>query len=131
MFKRSSKKFSLTPKWPEHLPTHCGKCGNGYDERFSLEIGPGRLGRWLRKISPWLTIVMIALLFLTKLKFLELGGNSGAMAFAAIIVVPAVLVYILGGLLPTRSRLYCHKCNRSEFHPIPEEFDNRIARVAE
>ena len=49
--------FSLTPKWPVGLPDHCEHCGNGYDIRFALEIGPGRLGRFLRKIAPWMTAV--------------------------------------------------------------------------
>lgn len=64
MIKRTDKDFTLTPKWPEHMPTHCGKCENAYDSRFSLEFGPGRLGRWLRKIAPWMTVMVLALLFL-------------------------------------------------------------------
>ena len=69
---------------------------------------------------------MIALMFLTKLSFLNLGGSGGAMAFATAIVLPSVIVYLLGGLLPNRSRLYCHKCDRAGFHPLPGKHDSRI-----
>jgi len=109
------KSLSLTPEWPTSLPDHCEHCGNGYDIRFALEIGPGRLGRLLRKIAPWMTLVMFLLMIVTKLSFFSLSGNGGAMAFAAIILLPSIILWIIGGLLPTKTRLYCFKCDRSEF----------------
>ena len=123
--------FSLTPKWPVGIPDHCERCGNGYDIRFAMEIGPGRLGRFLRKIAPWMTIVMVVLMFATKLSFLGLGGGGGAMAFAAALVIPSIALWIIGGLLPTKTRLYCFKCDRTEFFHPPEFIDNRISIVSE
>ncbi len=123
--------FSLTPKWPTGLPDHCEHCGNGYDIRFALEIGPSRLGRFLRKAAPWMTIVTLVLMFMTKLAFLGLGGNGGAMAFAVALITPSIILWILGGLLPTKARLYCFKCDRSDYFEPPEFIDNRISKVSE
>jgi hypothetical protein len=112
-------KFSITPEWPPALPDHCDHCGNRFDIRFALEIGPSRLGRFLRKIAPWMTIVMLLLMFATKLSFLGLGGNGGVMAFALALILPSILLWMIGGLLPTKARLYCFKCDRSHFyHPL-------------
>lgn len=125
------ERFSLEPAWPVGLPDHCEHCDNGYDIRFALEIGPGRFGRFLRKIAPWMTIVMVVLMFVTKLSFLRLGGNGGAMAFAVALVLPSIVLWVIGGILPTRARLYCFKCDRSTFFHPPEFLDNRIPRVSE
>ncbi len=130
MIKRP-KNFSLTPEWPAGLPDHCEHCGNGYDIRFALEVGPGRLGRFLRKIAPWMTIVMFILMFVTKLSFLDLGGRGAAMAFAVALILPSIILWIIGGMLPNKTRLYCFKCDRSEFFHMPEFLDNRISRVSE
>lgn len=123
--------FLLTPKWPVGLPNHCEHCGNGYDIRFALEIGPGRLGRFLRKIAPWMTVVMLGLMFATKLSFLGMGGNGGMMAFAVALILPSIVLWIIGGILPTKARLYCFKCNREDYFHPPEFLDNRIPKVSE
>ena len=125
------KSFSLTPEWPIGIPDHCEHCGNGYDIRFALEIGPNRLGRFLRKIAPWMTIVMLVLMFSTKLAFLSLDGTGAAMAFAVALLVPSIILWIIGGLLPTKARVYCFRCDRSDFFHPPEFFDNRISEVSE
>ena len=128
---KKPKSFSLTPGWPEGLPRHCESCGNEYDIRFALQISPGKLGRFLRRLSPWMTVVMLGLLFATKLSFLGMGGNGGMMAFAAEIVLPSVVLWVLGGILPTKARLYCFKCDRAEYFHPPDYLDNRISRVSE
>ena len=124
-------KFSLTPAWPDDLPERCSKCQKTYDIRSSLEIGPGRSGRALKKFAPWMTIVMVVLLFSTNLSFLTLVGNGGAMAFAGAIVFPSLVLSVLGSILPLKARLYCHKCHHTEFHPLPKKQDNRITSVSE
>ena len=123
--------FSLTPKWPADIPDHCERCRNGYDIRFALEIGPSRFGRSLRRIAPWMTIIMLFLMFLTKLSFLRMGGDAGIMAFAMALILPSVALWITGGILPTKARLYCSKCNRSAYYKPPSFIDNRIAKVSE
>jgi len=110
--------FSLTPEWPTGIPNHCEHCGNNYDILFALEVGPCRKGRLLRKFAPWMTIVMFILMALTKFSFLDFGGGGAPMAFVAAIILPSVLIWILGGLLPTKLRLYCYKCNRSEYFNV-------------
>lgn len=123
--------FSLTPEWPAALPDHCQHCGNGYDIRSALEIGPGQFGRFLRRIAPWMTILMFAIMFATKLSFLSLGGNGGAMAFAVALILPSIVLWIIGGILPTKARVYCFKCDKSEFFPPPKFLDNRIPAASE
>jgi len=129
--KKKHRNFSLTPEWPECLPTHCQCCHERHDIRSALEIGPGPTGRFLRKIAPWMTIVMVVVMFATKLSFLGLGGNGGAMAFAAALVVPSVIFWVAGGLMPTRARLFCFRCNTAVYHRVPRKFDNRIPVVDE
>lgn len=123
--------FSLTPQWPVGLPQHCECCGNEYDIRFALEIGPGKLGRFLRKFAPWMTVVILGILFATRLAFLGMGGNGGMMAFAAAIILPSVILWVIGGILPTKARLYCFKCDRAEYFHPPGFIDNRIQQVSE
>jgi hypothetical protein len=123
--------FSLSPKWPADLPEHCPQCGHTYDIRSALEIGPGPTGRFLKHYAPWMTVVMMVLMFATKLSFLRLGGNGGAMALAAAVVLPSVVLSLLGGLLPSCSRLFCHQCRHESFHALPKERDNRIPTVSE
>jgi hypothetical protein len=128
---RKNHDFSLTPTWPACLPERCHCCNHPYDIRSSLEIGPGPAGRFFRRIAPWMTIVMLGIMFATKLSFLTLGGWGGAMAFAVALVVPSVILWVIGGLLPTRARLYCFKCNTTTFHRVPRKIDNRIPVVTE
>lgn len=129
--KNKNHHFSLTPTWPDSLPNHCHACHKPYDIRSALEIGPGPFGRFLRKAAPWMSIVMLILMFATKLSFLGLGGGGGAMAFAAALVFPSVVLWVLAGLLPIRARLYCFKCDSSTFFKTPKKLDNRIAKVSE
>lgn len=123
--------FSLTPKWPVGLPDHCEYCGNKYDIRFAFEIGPGKLGRFLRKLAPWMTIIMLVLMFVTKLSFLGLGGNGGMMAFVAALILPSIALWIIGGILPTKARLYCFKCDRKDYFHPPKFIDNPISKASE
>lgn len=123
--------FSLTPSWPEELPTHCPTCGRKFDIRGDLEIGPNQAGRALRKFAPWMTMVMLGIMFATKLSFFTLGGWGGAMAFAAALVVPSIVLWIIGGLLPTRARLSCFKCSTTSYHRLPVNLDNRVRIVTE
>lgn len=78
-----------------------------------------------------MTIVMVLVMFSTKLSFLGMGGNGGAMAFAVALILPSIILWIIGGILPKRARLYCFKCNKAEFFPPPGFLDNRISRVTE
>lgn len=121
--------FSLIPRWPESLPTHCAKCHSRYDIRSALQIGPGRLGRGLRRVAPWMTVIVLIAMFLTRLEFLTLGGQGGAMAFALAIILPSIVLWVLGGIFPERARLYCSSCGHTEFHRPPELLDNRIPKV--
>ena len=127
----SPSKFSLTPEWPADLPDQCSKCGNPYNIRSNLEIGPGRTGRFLKRIAPWMCIVMVIVMIVTKLSFLRLGGNGGAMALAVAVIFPSIILSALGCILPGKTRLFCHKCRHQEFHPLPKHRDNRIPTVTE
>lgn len=67
---------------------------------------------------------MIAVNFI----FMALGGLqmfSGSTSYSAgglilFLLAPSVVFHVLGGILPGRIRLYCHKCDHSEYFKIPK-----------
>jgi len=82
-------------------------------------------------MAPWMTVVMVVLMFATQLSFLSLGGNGAPMAFAVALIAPSVVLWVIGGLLPSRARLFCFRCNTTTFHRLPRKLDNRICVVSE
>lgn len=78
-----------------------------------------------------MTVVMLAMIFATKLEFLGMGGNGAMMSFAAAIVFPSIILWVAGGILPSKARLYCGKCDKVKYVSPPKVLDNRIARVSE
>ena len=113
MTRKSDQNFSLQAELPSGLPTECEKCGNAYDARISHTIGPCRFGRWLRKIAPPFSIIVLILLLIS-------GAGAPSMHYAIVVIGPSILLYILGGILPIRSRLYCHKCKTSSYFKPPK-----------
>ncbi len=128
---REFKKCRHSLRWPDDIPSECSHCGFKFDIRSNLEIGPGAIGRMMRKHSYWLCLVIILIMAVTKLEFLNLGGNGGAMALAIAIILPSIIVHIIAGILPSRARTYCPSCNNIEYHPLPSHLDNRIPNVSE
>ncbi len=123
--------FSLLPEWPKSIPSCCPRCQQKFDIRYSLELGPGKVGRHLKRGAPLLAVFMVVLMFATKLSFLNIGGSGGAMAFAVAIILPSLLLSGLASLLPKRVRVHCFQCGNEKFHALPRELDNRISRVTE
>jgi len=113
---KKTHRFNLTPEWPSSLPTHCEKCDNAYDARFSLEVGPSRLGRALKKSAPLISI-LILVLFLTR-------NDSMVLNSLGMTALSAVGLYLAGSLCPHRTRLYCHNCGYTEYLPILDSWEH-------
>lgn len=117
--KKVPKDFTLDHKWPIGLPTKCERCDNTYDKRFSLEVGPGRLGRFLRRTAPWLSVAMFVVL-LGLAKHLPTGDFGRILPIPIVILLPSLILYLAGGFLPIKTRLYCYKCDRASYYHSPE-----------
>ena len=117
--KKVPKDFTLDHKWPAGLPTECEHCGNTYDKRFSLEIGPGRLGRLLKTIAPWLSLVMFLVVLGMHIRTSPLDK---IIPIPLLVLFPSLLLYLVGGLFPVRTRLYCFKCDRASYFLPPDDW---------
>lgn len=119
--KNIPKDFTLDHRWPSGLPTRCEHCENAYDKRFSLEVGPGRIGRLLRRNASWLSVVMF---FIVLGMHVRTGDLGRVLPIPVIILLPSLVLYIFGGLLPIKTRLHCFKCNRASYFNPPDEWSS-------
>ena len=74
--------------------------------------GRGLIAGWVISDAPWLApLVFVALLFsLSLLSPSSVRSQGGGMAFAAMVVLPSILVTLIAKCLPRRFRVSCHKC---------------------
>ena len=120
--KNIPKDFTLDHRWPTGLPEKCDHCGNTYDKRFSLEVGPGRIGRLFRRNASWISVVIFILVLGM---YLQTGSFLGTLLpFPIIAFLPSLVLYIAGGLFPLKTRLYCHKCDRASYFQPPEQWSS-------
>jgi len=130
---KTQKPFSLTPAWPDHLPEKCPCCGHHYDIRINLEIGPNRLGRFLRRFAPFMavTALLTSMILLATADGSRTAPTEAGFARALFMIAPAVVLHALAGTLPKKTRLSCHKCGAKGFYDLPETKDNRMTVVNE
>ena len=120
--KERNKNLLLTPEWPTHLPERCEKCENRYDPILSLELGPGRLGRFMKFIALWLPLAAIPIFLPARIRPLH---------FLIAVFLPSLIVFIFGHLLPKKTRLHCHNCGKTEYYNPPDSWEYRLAENAE
>lgn len=116
--KERNKNLLLTPEWPTHFPERCEKCENRYDPILSLELGPGRLGRFMKFIALWLPLAAIPIFLPARIRPLH---------FLTAVFLPSLIVFIFGNLLPKKTRLHCHNCGKTEYYNPPDSWDYRLA----
>lgn len=115
---KTPKKNLLLPlEWPAFLPTRCERCDNLYEPRFSLSIGPCRLGRALKPVALWMPVVSFTMALPGTIRPIPLIINT---------LLPSIMLFITIHLLPKKARLHCHNCRKTDYFEPPESWSHRL-----
>lgn len=109
-------------KWPEDLPSKCDVCGFKFRAGWNLQIGPNRLGRFLRKAAIISFLPCLIALFAIPVILdhffpaLEINDQLTGWFLLTMIFLPPVL-YFVSLFMPITRRVQCMKCDWSRDYP--------------
>ncbi len=94
--------------YPKDLPSCCPECGKQFRSKVNLEIGPGKVSRFLKALAygmivPWM---IIAIVVLVTIGFPN-GGFAGGYAIVGIRFIPPALIALMSVLFPISRRINC------------------------
>jgi len=120
-----SRGSSYTRPWPEDIPEKCGVCGTRFIHGFNLSVGPGKVGRVLRRIAyfgflPFLLLGGFVLPVLLPEFFKSLRDNHQSWAVLGMMFFPSLIFGILSVLMPVSRRVQCKKCGWLRDYKLPK-----------
>jgi len=118
-----SRPFYEQP-WPADLPESCQVCGTKFRFGFNLSSGPGRIGRFLRKIAyvGFLPCLLLGFVLPGIFPGLYRGFNESHAwwLFFGIMFLPPMLLGGLSAMMPASRHLECMKCGwNRDYNPLP------------
>jgi hypothetical protein len=102
--------MQMQTQWASDIPACCPQCGKGFDARWNLVVGAGRVGRFL-KATAWAMLIPYVILgpyFFVKLGIL--AGMAGGYGIIGMMFLPPAVVQFLGVLSPLSRRVTCNSC---------------------
>ena len=109
-------------KWPEDLPSKCDMCGFKFRAGWNLQIGPNRLGRFLRKAAKisflpcFIALFAIPLILDHFLPDLKIDELLTVWFILTMIFLPPVM-FFASLFMPITRRVECLKCDWSRDYP--------------
>lgn len=109
-------------KWPDDLPSKCDMCGFKFRAGWNLQIGPNRLGRFLKKASVISFLPCLAALFVIPMILehlfpaMEIDERITVCFILTMIFLPPVM-FFSSLFMPIIRRVECKTCNWSRDYP--------------
>lgn len=105
-------------KWPEDLPPKCDMCGFKFRPGWNLQIGPNRVGRFLRTAAKKSFLPCLIALFAIPVVLnhffpaLKINDQLTQWFILTMIFLPPVM-YFTSMFTPLTRRVQCFKCDWS------------------
>lgn len=109
-------------KWPKDLPSKCDICGFKFRPGWNLQIGPNRVGRFLRKASIqsflpcWIALFAIPAILEYFFPNMKLNEELTVSFILTTIFLPPVM-FFMSLFAPITRRVQCKKCDWSRDFP--------------
>lgn len=104
----------LQPQWPKHIPQQCPCCGAELHPKIHLSYGLGKVGRFCKSVSHWITIPWSVVVLCLGPFLFAMGGNGGAFALGLLMLVPSVVFAVIGNNCERTRRVQCFPCKYSK-----------------
>jgi len=109
-------------KWPEDLPSKCDMCGFIFRTGWNLQIGPNRIGRFLKKAAKisflpcFIALFAIPSILQHFFPALEIDERLTVSFILTMIFLPPVM-FFMSLFAPITRHVQCKKCDWSRDYP--------------
>lgn len=116
--------MQLQRQWPDDIEPVCPRCGQAFNASVHYTIGPGKLGRQVRKIHPWMLAIPIILFPLAMFMWMKaVHSASQASSTTMVLLIVAMLIppAITGAVIlfgKSTRRVMCNLCEYSAYYPL-------------
>ena len=116
--------MQLQRQWPDDIESVCPQCGKQLNASAHYSIGPGRLGRRVRKIHPWMIaipVILFPLIMFVWMKAVHSASQASSTVMVFLIVAMLISPVITGSMIlfgNSVRRVLCSACGYSASYPL-------------